>query len=415
METDLQESKRVEVQLRAQSLVNQHLLSSLDKLTKKSYEEQKTLENSQYELANLKSTYSNFMIESESRETSLLLLLEQKDQNISECVNQLELAKMTADEISDENSNLEKKLKELQEALEKAQCNCPAELLKAVEALADGLENVESQCEDENVWTENIKKIQRLEKELTDLKKTYAIKYETVVDSDMEKVSDTKFSQNDSEEKLAELQKDFKVLSENYSILKKNNEELLEKFGSSNMAKETLLAELEKSKAMLDQETLNSQKNFELLAQEHAKVSELQEALFREKMYNERISEEVIKEKISFSKVKSQLQKMTDLDTVLEQTLKTLGMEESIKKSEEGYIYNNTQLSLSLHTESFIIVKIGAGLVPLTDFLTNPIQPKVASKTSGSIHVKSPLNTSSSRRKTPLRENNSEKRQIFKY
>ena len=219
----------------------------------------------------------------------------------------------------------------------------------------------------------------------------------------------------------------------NYSELERKHFGLCEKFESYRLDKEMLSKKLKQVTEMLLQEQLLSQQHLDNLNQAKEESLALQEKLQKEKNLNEETSENVIKEGMNITKIKELLMKTNDLDTVLSATLKKLDMEGCIKKTEEGYLYNNSAITLSLHNESFIVVKIGAGLLPLTDFLINPVFPGQNahnrysnSDQNVSIEMKSPLKNASSTNnssnsikntKTPLKDRNfsiGDKRRPFK-
>ena len=191
----------------------------------------------------------------------------------------------------------------------------------------------------------------------------------------MKNLSENNNSEEEIQEKILKIQSELSQLSSNRLDLQEKQKILNEKLESYHIDKEMLASKLEEVHELLTQEKLASNSNKELLFKEQDLSLSIQQDLTSQKLLNEKVSEQVIQERLSISKIKEQMLKTSDLNTVLLETLKKLDMEGCIKRSEEGFVYNNSPIDLILHSQCFIVVKVGAGLMPLTDYLTTSLIP----------------------------------------
>ena len=191
----------------------------------------------------------------------------------------------------------------------------------------------------------------------------------------MKNLSENNNSEEEIQEKVLKIQSELSQLSSNRLDLQEKQKILNEKLESYHIDKEMLASKLEEVHELLTQEKLASNSNKELLFKEQDLSLSIQQDLTSQKLLNEKVSEQVIQERLSISKIKEQMLKTSDLNTVLLETLKKLDMEGCIKRSEEGFFYNNSPIDLILHSQCFIVVKVGAGLMPLTDYLTTSLIP----------------------------------------
>jgi hypothetical protein len=387
-QTDIQESTRLKIQMHSQVIVNKQLLSALEKNAKKYEDELKNSLKYEQELLRLKSDYLNFLSLSQARETSLLSQLELKDQEIGDYISQLAYIKQTTQQMIEEKKALEDQVELLRTkefsdiGLDCRDCEVDqgtiSELLKE-------LSSIGQQWKDsgEDLWAENIQKTESLTAKVTQLQLELEsqLRVSNFLDEEKEKLEDkiqqllkVQISKEEIQEKLITTKAELEKISQTYSELNEKYKILTEKLESYKIDKDVLASKLEEVHEMLIQEKNLSQQNLSTLNNEKLNSLNLQEKINQEKFLNEKLSEQVIQDRLTISKLKDHIIKTTDIDVVLQDTLKKLDLEGSIKKTDEGYLYKNNIINLTLHSECFLVVKIAAGLIPLSDFLANTFQ-----------------------------------------
>ena len=170
-----------------------------------------------------------------------------------------------------------------------------------------------------------------------------------------------------------------KTYAENSEGLEKQKAVILEIEKYKNY-KETLANSLEESYEKLVNERMTTAETFSQYMIEKDTNHKYSQKLSQEQSIYERLSEQICNEREALSKLNEEFQRNKDLDVILTQTLKELGIEGCITKTEKGYFHNNNHINLLLHNESFVVAKIEGRLIPLSDFLTTPY-PSTSKKT----------------------------------
>ena len=434
LDFDNQESSRIQIQSYSQSPINSTLFAALSSSTSKLSEERELIAKYEQEFSELQSNYNTFLQESANRESTLLDLLESKDQEIGEYLSKLSSMNQTTSNLSDEVKELDDQLQllKVQESNlpQPTECTeCIRNKSSTLDLLVSELRGIDQDWKETGTdkWEESLNNIQQLTAKVEELQLELEAQYRAsqALDSEKEKIeeriknlSEGKGSQKDLDESIAAAKAELAVVTQDYSFLQEAHKNLCEKLETYMFDKDMLANKYAKVNEMLTQESINSERNLEVLEQEKEFSSELQSELDEAHHKNESISEEVIQERIRISKLREQLMKTTDLDTVLQATLKNLGVEGSFKKTEEGYFYKDHQINLSLHNESFVVIKVGAGLVPLSDYLTTGALPTASKHTLTEQNTcplitpaKSPMKSCVSKSikqvKTPMKESNS--------
>lgn len=433
------EDIRCSIQGVSQSLINKHLQDVFEITTTKYEKELLITQKYEEELRKIKEEYSKFLAGSESRESSLLEMLQNKDQEIGEHLNRLESLKQASQKMTDDQKAFESELltlkneknSEINLDCQGCQDDFPTNF---TENLVAQLENLKAKWEEsgEDSWEEHNKLVKTLTEKILVLEEelnsqtSISSSLETdnnLLEEQLEKLNASNELSYIIEEKLKETESEYQEATEDYNELQHKCKILKEKLDIYNMDKEVISNKLGKILDQLDQEKKSSNSNSDLIIKEKENLSRLQESLKNEQKLNSEISENVIQEKMNISRAREQLLKTTDLDIVLIETLKKISMEGVIKKSDEGFIHNNNQIQLQLHNETFVVVKIGAGLMPLTDYLKNTYlpgtiphnkatnsEPKIESCLQDTKETRSPMkslvNPAIKASKTPLRDRN---------
>lgn len=433
------EDIRCNIQGVSQSLINKHLQDVLEITTAKYQKELLITQKYEEELSKIKEEYSKFLAGSESRESSLLEMLQSKDQEIGEHLSRLDSLKQASQKMTDDQKVFEsdllalknEKYSEIDLDCQGCQDNYPTDF---TENLVTQLENIKAKWEEsgEDSWEEHNKLVKTLtektlafEEELnSQISISSALETENnLLEEHLEKLNASNELSCVVEEKLKETESEYQEATEEYNELQHKFKILKEKLVIYNMDKEVISNKLIKILDQLDQEKKSSNDNTDLIIKEKENMLRLQENLKNEQKLNSEISENVIQEKMNISRAREQLLKTTDLDMVLIDTLKKISMEGVIKKTDEGFIHNNNLIQLQLHNETFVVVKIGAGLMPLTDYLKNTYlpgaiphnkatnsEPKIENCLQETKETKSPMKNLVSpaikASKTPLRDRN---------
>lgn len=381
----IKDKERFEIQKKSQELINRELGLAHSFLAEKLSQEEKLQKAYELELERLKCEYTQFLEVSQNRESELLLQLKEKDEKITANKEKLENLKISNEKLQTKNFDLAREMN----ALEPCSMNFGSILYDSGVFESSNLEYLKNELRilsdtwkntGTDEWEEQTLKIEELRNTLNTLQQEHKTCLETwtSLQAESQNLQETlkdlqKFSSNfrTEKEKLRICEEELEELNYITQESQEKQENLSEKLKIYKVEKETLQNKLEKVYEMLVKENLVTSEHQEMLATETEALKKLTEQLDSEKAENEEISEQVIQEKMNASKNKEQLARSRDIDCVLGQTLRQLDMEGAVKKTEAGYFYKDSQVNLYLHSESLVVVKIGAGLMPLPDYLKN--------------------------------------------
>lgn len=388
-ESVIKDKERFEIQRKSQDLINKELGQAHSFLAEKLSQEERLQAAFELELQRVKTEYSQFLAVSQNRESDLLSQLKEKDEKITSNKQKLENFKISNEKLQSLNLNLAKETNTFEPCpmILASTLNDPGvfdssnleQLKTQLNTLSDAWKNTGT-----DEWEEQTLKIEELRSALTTLQQQHKTCLETwtglqtdsehlqVTLNDLKKSSSSFLTEK---EKLRICEEELQELKAVTQESQEKQESLLEKLKIFRVEKETLQNKLEKVYEMLVKENLVTSEHQEMLAGEVETLKKLTEQLESEKAENEEISEQVIQEKMNAARIKEQLAKVKDIDVVLGQTLKQIDMEGAVRKTETGYFYKDCQINLYLHSETMVVVKIGAGLMPLADYLKNSQMP----------------------------------------
>jgi hypothetical protein len=406
------------------------------------------------EIQNLKNLYFEGVKQSQNREASLNALLEIKQQEISEQLNEISSNKNLQNKILQEKNMINEEISMLNSLktsqlsftprCKDANFECFYKTIKDINDIGKMWRDT-----DEDDWNQCNNKIQALLNMAEDLTQKLSQAMDACDSTQTQNknlqdyILDLESTQINTQQLLNDLNRledDKKLKNNEKTLLAERNKALIETLDNFKSEKESIANKLEEVHENLIKERLNSQEILELCEQEKESYQKHCEKLSQEQLINERLSEQVTSEKETLLKLKEEVQKTKDIDLILEKTTKDLGIEPVIMKTDQGYTHNNNPINLLLHNETFIIVKSGTDFIPLTDFLTTAYPPTPASKKNSSIDrkienrpfdlketekAKSPIRTKLSTQpysvtktqKTPLRDRNtsqSDRKKPFK-
>lgn len=388
--------------------------------------------------------YNHFQTSCQMRESILLETLKSKDEQIITKTQELE--NLTTLSIS-KNESLEALKTLLSQSEDSPNPSKPAaippsidcETISTLKSQLTQLQSSWKQASDSDL-EQNSTKIQDLRATLTKLTEEHesftqqnlflTCEIETL-QSKLNTLQVTFDQATEAKAQLAQAELELKTSKFQYSETQEKLETLTEKLKTYKLEKETLQSKLEKVYEMLVKENLVTSENQEMQTSQVKILDQLKEELLIEKKESEKLSEQVIQVKMNISKAKDSIVKANDLDSLLAQTLRNIDMEGSVRKENEKYWYKDCLLELQLHCEAMVVVKIGAGLMPLSDYLRNCNLPSQVLQPRNNLNdsrgegmkkeLKSPMknlpavpiksNRTPTRERTPL---GSEKRKAFK-
>lgn len=383
------DKERFEIQMKTQNLVGQQLDLAKTLLAEKLTQEESLQVSFEHELERLKTEYNNFLLSSQARETELLSKLKEKDEKIMANKEKFEMLKISNEKIETDCLDLVQKAKVTEPCSSEHMdtINLPVILENSnIEHLKTELNALSTAWKTigADEWEEQTVKIEELRSKLNTFNtenRNYLEKLENhegeveVLQRTWDEMQKFKEICKIEKEKLRICETELAEIQIFIQQSEEKQENLTEKLKNFKADKETLQNKLEKVYEMLVKENLVSSEHQEMLTAETDMLKKLTEELEYEKAENEKLSELVIQEKMNASRIKEQLAKSRDIDLVLAQTLKQIDMEGAVRKTENGYFYKDSQINLYLHSESLVVVKIGAGLMPLGDFLKNSQMP----------------------------------------
>ena len=388
--------------------------------------------------------YKHCQTSSQIRESVLLETLKSKDEQIITKTQELQNLASIVESKEKSLEDLKTLLKESQDSPNPSKHSetPPSVESETISTLKSHLIHLQSswkQASDSDL-EQNSTKIQDLRGSLTTLteeqesytkQNLYLTSQIEALQSKLTNLQETFEKATEAKTQLAQAEHELKSSKTQYSETKERFETLTEKLKTYKLEKETLQSKLEKVYEMLVKENLVTSENQEMQTSQVKILEQLKEELLTEKKESEKLSEQVIQVKMNISKAKDSIVKAHDLDSLLAQTLRNIDMEGSVRKDNEKYWYKDCLLELQLHCEAMVVVKIGAGLMPLADYLKNcslatqVLQPrnnlndsrgesmkkelKSPMKNLPSVPIK--INRTPTRERTPL---GSEKRKAFK-
>lgn len=394
------ECPRLKLQLKMQAFSLQEISLELQSTKQKLNNEVKTRQTVDEKLKETLKEYSQFVNMAQGREKSMLKLLEQKDVEIAENINQTLKLQGYLDRLLEDKRHVEEKLA----CLRTVAANDETELLRQQvlqlktqlfqeDKRRQELQEMLLQIGKEWRETEDQEKINaenKIIKAEQEILRSNAIiqdlqlevqRYKSSQDKcgieiqilrqELERMSNEKVV-NDAEivelkAKLLESKVKCEDLDESVQRFKSEMVEVYgerEKMTGLIVSKDQQISVLEKNLQGL---TLN-------LNEENGLTRQLTEKLQQEKIYSDRLNDQIIQERISGEK----LRKDTlgpDLDTLIEDSFRSARLENSLLKVGESYFYDGIELQLTRKIEYCVEVKVANTKeppIPFTQFLLCP-------------------------------------------
>jgi hypothetical protein len=362
--------------------------------------------------------YSLFVSQAQRREQSMLTLLEQKDLEIAESINQTLKVQGYLDRLLEDKRHVEEKLaclktvtsNEETESLRTQITSLRAQLAqedKRRQELRDMLLQIGKEWREtedqEKINNEN--KLIKTEQEV--LRAKGAIQ-SLQLDLEKEKNAcdkiayDLKVARQD----CTKLQDEKKECENELQELKQN----LNSFSATNADLEISLKQLrdqietsERNNIILDQNLSKLKTDYETIAKQNSELTEalqsekknnekILEKIQQEKLYSERLNELVIQERLNSEKIKDECQG-PDLETLIDEIFQSLRLEKNLIKADGCYMYENSEIHLVRRVEYFVDVKTSSGIVPLAEFLLCPRTPCLRNRVSQDSKIENELDS----------------------
>jgi hypothetical protein len=425
------EFPRLRLQLKMQTFSIQEMSLELQSTKQKLECETKNRENSEVKLQETLKEYSQFVHMAQSREKSMLKLLEQKDIEIAENINQTLKLQGYLDRLLEDKRHVEEKLACLKTVVSNDETEVLRQQVSQLKAQI-GQEDKRRQELQEMLlqigkeWreTEDQHKINsenRLIKAEQELLRSHALIQDLQLDiqkfqnseektaievqilkQELERTLHEKAVTHQEISELSEkTQKTIEKNSELSSEISNLNQKLLIKQEEINKLSETYQKQQEEINHL--EKTLKDSTS--TIFEEHEKSVKLLEKLQEEKIYNNRLNEQILQERLSTEKSKQETQG-PDLDTLIDETFRSLKLENSILKVGDLYFYNGSEVALSKRVDYWVEARPTGSKEPPSTLSTFLLSPKLLDISIQSIcsknNPKKVLTT-----KTPLRERNS--------
>lgn len=393
------EYPRLRLQLKMQTFSIQEMSLEIQSTKQKLFNESKLRQSTEQKLQETVKEYTQFVNMAQAREKSMLKLLEQKDLEIAENINQTLKLQGYLDRLLEDKRHVEEKLaclktlvsndetevlrqqvtqlknqlaqedkrrQELQEMLmqigkewreteDQEKTNYENKLVQAeqdvlrsnstIQDLQIDLQRFQSQQEKNAIETQLLNQ---------ELERTYQEKKLNLAE-----ISDLKGKIKSKEEKIEELNQVIESLNRQISIITQENEKNSDVIQSN----EDMISLLEK----------NLKQSTQLLHEEQDKTETLSQKLQEEKIYCNRLNDQILQERLSIEKCR-ELTEGPDIDTLIDNTFASLKMENSILKIGESYFYDGSEVTLSKKVDYWVQLTSSThpGPVTLTQFLQTP-------------------------------------------
>ena len=410
---------RLRLQLKMQSFSLQEITAELRATKDTLKSEHSTRQVLEHKLHETQSEYSQFVVQAQGREKSMLRLLEQKDLEIAENINQTLKLQGYLDRLLEDKRHVEEKLaclqtvasndegellreqvvqlkyqlaqedkrrEELQEMLmqigkewretegqekmnnEHKLIKAEQEVLRAkncIQALQGELENVRAEDERNRFeQSQAMLEIVRITGEKVELHKDLQSRIEEIEGLRMERTS---------------LQEDLSEKTEEFTNSEAKNMELTTKV-------EDLSGELG---AVKDHNSSLA----EDLSAERQTNEKLLEKLQQEKLYSERLNEQIIQARIQYEKLE-EASKGPALESLVETCLRGLKKETAVTCTEGKFFFEGTQIFLMKRNEYMVDVKTYTGAIPLAEYISCPRTPSLKKRVSQDVRAENEENTS---------------------
>ena len=393
------EYPRLRLQLKMQTFSIQEMNLELQSTKLKLLNETKLRQSTEQKLQETVKEYSQFVNMAQAREKSMLKLLEQKDLEIAENINQTLKLQGYLDRLLEDKRHVEEKLA----CLKTIVCNDETEILrqqviqlknqlaqedKRRQELQEMLLQIGKEWREtedqEKINVEN--KLIKAEQEVLrsnatiqdlqiDLQRYQNIQEKTAIETQLLKqeldrtshekevnlaeISELQEKIKNKEEHITELNQLITTLNSQISILTQESQKKSELIQSN----QEIISMLEKN---LQQSTL-------LLHEEQDKTEALTQKFQEEKIYSNRLNDQILQERLTSEKCR-ELTQGPDLDTLIELTFASLKMENSILKVGESYFYDGSEVTLNKKVDYWVQVTSSSQPAPLTltQFLQTP-------------------------------------------
>lgn len=411
------EYPRLKLQLKMQTFSLQEISLELQSTKQKLCSEVKARQGVDEKLQETLKEYSQFVNMAQSREKSMLKLLEQKDVEIAENINQTLKLQGYLDRLLEDKRHVEEKLA----FLKTVAANDEAELLRQqVSKLKSQLAQEDKrrqelqemllqigkewrETEDQekiNVENKMIKAeqeilrsnahIQDLQVEIQRYKSTQdknAIELQ-ILKQELDRKSSEK-TVNEAE--ICELKTKLSEYTEKCAGL----EDIVQRFKGEIVE---VYSEKEKMAGLIankDQQIAVLEKTLQTLTvnlnEEKDSGEKLTEKLQQEKIYSDRLNDQIIQERITVEKYKKEALG-PDLETLIEDSFRSAKLENSLLKVGESYFYDGVELQINKKTEHGAEVRVANSKDPfvgLYQFLTCPKISNLKKKCSQDSRIES--------------------------
>ena len=439
---NIEEFSELKADILEQQHKNRELTRQLQEVDEQCLQERQKSDHLQQQILRMKNEYSAAVLQTHAREASLHTLLEIKQQEINDYLIEILKLEQLKGRLGDDKVTLSEEITMIQSTQNTTQrrCTCTEDnreliaLLKEIDLVGRHWKEIRQDDWDESKETTtslNLEKVQLEDmiKKRSKVCEEYKCRNQSI--GELEKILEEK---NKCLYKLEHALQDIicskgEIISQNQDFIQMNKE-ITEKLEVCKADKEMLANKLEEVHERLVNERIASEATLEKYYKEKETIQTTEEKIAQENIISERLSEQLQNEKASFAKLTEDLMKNSDMDTILEQTLQSLGMEGAIVKVDSDYMHNDAIINLSLHNETFVVVHTDSRLIPFTDFLNTYPSTKHASdrkseNRSMDMRItdksKSPIRTLSitganinKSQKTPLRERNLSHKKPFK-
>ena len=390
------EYPRLRLQLKMQTFSIQEMSLEIQSTKQKLLNENKLRQSTEQKLQETVREYTQFVNMAQAREKSMLKLLEQKDLEIAENINQTLKLQGYLDRLLEDKRHVEEKLACLKTFVSNDE----------MEILRQQVTQLKNQLAQEDKRRQELQEmLMQIGKEWRETEDQEKINYENKLiqaeqdvfrfnstiqglqidlqryQSQQEKNSmEVQLLNEEHEKAIYEKQVNLAKISELQDKIK-NNEESIEELNQVILglnAKFThITQENQKNSEIVqsNQEIISLlEKNLKhstlLLHEEQDRTETLSLKLQEEKIYCNRLNDQILQERLSIEKCR-ELTDGPDIDTLIDNTFTSLKMENSILKIGESYFYDGSEVSLSKKVDYWVQLTSSTQPCPvaLTQFL----------------------------------------------
>lgn len=401
---------RLRLQLKMQAFSLQEMSSELTTTKASLKNELCTIQLLETKLSDTQKDYSQFVVQAQGREKSMLRLLEQKDVEIAENINQTLKLQGFLDRLLEDKRHVEEKLA----CLQTVACNDETEMLreqvgqlkyqliqedKRRQELQDMLLQIGKEWREtedqEKLNTEN--KLVRAEQEMIRAKGSIQglnaelEKVKSMMENKINEEICVKREVARMECEIAGLEGKVRGLEEEILRVKEENMELglkvegkdkeLDGVNERNTEMTERIEELlEKTRRITEE----SEKSSEELEEERRNHEKTIEKLQQEKMYSERLYDQIIQARFHSDALIEKIN-TPSVESLVESILKSLKRENAITWTDGKSFFENSEISLVKRSEHTVDVKTATGMIPLADFIYCPKTPSIRKRNSQEI------------------------------